>query len=1023
VREPAADLFGKKWHGIYADTGQGTPEGWTHDEGAEESTARWWPNGFPGPSFCGLEFAKALGAGQELHFRLLDDKVGHSVTFKVAYNSPTEYFCALVENEEDLWTGFVLVVEGDTFYFSVEEGTNGVQAWRQTGAGSPEAFGQGTLAAIYSSFGKAVSLILQGAGAFRGKNFRAGSLNPEPPIEEKTVSSMAVALNANWAGDEAAADVSKAVSLARYETEIGTEMLEGLLAAGLKVHLVFAGPYNEGGVSALDPDEWVADTLAFYEANVTPDRAPIVEVLNEPGGSWFWGEEAQSPTNALAYRALIQKAYEAFHTRYGDDAPKIIGSVEGSDGLTLGEEWWTPECAAFVDGIVVHPYGGTGEKAESALGNRTRVEEAYELTGMPVYITEVGWPTAVEEEPTGDSLQWTEDEQAANIKSFLAWARGTRYVAEAVVFTFHDFGTQTWYGVVRLDGSHKPAYDVIRAFAFAPSCRIAVTQEYPPDKLAWRVDPPQGAPSRWAADEALAENVCEDIQLADDMPGGDKEGTCVLARNPRTPWPDLTPYSNCSVYGPGVEEVGCYRLDKAPESDGDRMAISPAAVGWRNALEDDKAIIGPGFIDRDLSKWAAAAAGLRVALPSWNTSATPNVIPDASGLPAISMTSQGEIANIFWGLFYDSLGVRVGGLSGTLERVGVGTHASDANVSAGVFGHDDDLGNGGVELLSDISGGGDFSTAVPDKRVVDLWMLYANGPAGAVGVEYGFRLKNLIVTGPHGLAPQGAFPRVGFTASQMLGYAIPEYTPLIADPEDLEDSGYIIEQAWFSDPGPISQVVQELTKYELLDWFVFGGKRFQMRFPGTYGRRWQAYAGPSGLQEQGLDASRLWQRIVVSYQDVDGSTRTVGPPGSGAMVEDAGLEISDPDHPAVKAAEAYGPNFNRKELLGLKGISSPSRAIEAGERWLAEANLLSRSGSCTLSGYVMDDRGIYRPVSQVRAGDLIRFPDAGDTSYRKVVQRNYAHSNRTTSLALDAPAEGIAALLERMQADIQSLGL
>ena len=45
---------------------------------------------------------------------------------------------------------------------------------------------------------------------------------------------------------------------------------------------------------------------------------------------------------------------------------------------------------------------------------------------------------------------------------------------------------------------------------------------------------------------------------------------------------------------------------------------------------------------------------------------------------------------------------------------------------------------------------------------------------------------------------------------------------------------------------------------------------------------------------------RLYESVIVQYQDVDGSTRTVGPPGSGANVEDAGLADDDTDNPAVR---------------------------------------------------------------------------------------------------------------------------
>lgn len=61
-------------------------------------------------------------------------------------------------------------------------------------------------------------------------------------------------------------------------------------------------------------------------------------------------------------------------------------------------------------------------------------------------LDEVGWPTAVGQSSTGDSLQWSESEQASSITNFIAWASGTGYVAEVVYFNYHDYGTNDWYG-------------------------------------------------------------------------------------------------------------------------------------------------------------------------------------------------------------------------------------------------------------------------------------------------------------------------------------------------------------------------------------------------------------------------------------------------------------------------------------------------------------------------------------------------------------------------------------------------
>lgn len=291
---------------------------------------------------------------------------------------------------------------------------------------------------------------------------------PEPapaPAPEPGTSGMLVGLDAGNYGSGGATEVAGAVNTVRYDTERGTSALAAYKKAGLKVQLLFPGPYDTGGVCALDAGSWASDTLGYYRANTTPAQSPVIEALNEPGGTWFWGPNAASSANAVCYRNLLKATYNAFHAEYGSAAPKILGTLDGSNGLSFGKAWVTSDWATYVDGFIVHPYGGTGSRTSSALGNHALIESAHNLTNGPVYVTEVGWPTAVGQSATGDSLQWSEADQATNITNFIAWCHGTGYVSEVVYFNYRDYGTNMWYGVLRSDGSRKPAYSALREAA------------------------------------------------------------------------------------------------------------------------------------------------------------------------------------------------------------------------------------------------------------------------------------------------------------------------------------------------------------------------------------------------------------------------------------------------------------------------------------------------------------------------------------------------------------------------------
>jgi hypothetical protein len=554
--------------------------------------------------------------------------------------------------------------------------------------------------------------------------------------------------------------------------------------------------------------------------------------------------------------------------------------------------------------------------------------------------------------------------------------------------------------------------------------QIAVIQEPPPDHLAVTVkDPATGQTvARWAEDEISLSNILSGIHKSGEMPGGHKELTGILSRDPRIDWPDLEVYNEVVLSQAGGENVWEGRLDKAPEVDGQRMAIEPAAVGHSRALEDRKGIIGPGFIDCDLSKWGGPSTQRQV-----DTQTIFNRVEDgtvgAGGqeagevTPGISMSwpqlLEGEDYAQTW---YNSGGVPIGKLRFDIAFIG----GIGENWVFQPFLSLDDLGlasydAGPVFVSTNASNQGVAATGI--RKYALLEGRYTGIAEGSFKSLMQWRTPKVL--GNSGLTPQGEWPEIGFTAKQMLQYAIPLYTYLQATDESIEDDGYVIPQAWFSEPGEMATVVKELTKYGLLDWFVLNGKLFELRKPGSYGRKWQAYAGPSELQEAGIDGTRLWRTIIVRWQDVDGSSKTAGPLGSGTTVESAGLEITDPNHPAVMAGIA------REDILDLQGISERKFAIEVGERWLKEANETSHSGQATLRGYVLDDKGIFRPVAQVMPGDQIRFSDAGSggTGYRKIVQVDYDHDQRSCQVTLDAPKESIQALLERYRAQLSAMGI
>ncbi len=259
-----------------------------------------------------------------------------------------------------------------------------------------------------------------------------------------------------------ASDVSGAASYVRVNSQ---SSVPGYIAAGLHVIDLLLDE-NSAGVSGLNATEYAAKAVAAVKAN--PKMAAL-EVLNEPGNEWgAMGPNAGSAANAAAYDHLLKVVHEALVASFGTDYPPVLASYDGGEGpTTWGQEMWAaePNVGNYINGITLHSYGGTSNRTHSALGDRAMIEAAHaQHPDIPIYITEVGWPTAVGQPATGDSLQWTEAEQAQNITNFVNWAKGTGYIQDVTIFNYRDYGSNDYYGIETAGGAHKLSYTALAAF-------------------------------------------------------------------------------------------------------------------------------------------------------------------------------------------------------------------------------------------------------------------------------------------------------------------------------------------------------------------------------------------------------------------------------------------------------------------------------------------------------------------------------------------------------------------------------
>lgn len=278
-----------------------------------------------------------------------------------------------------------------------------------------------------------------------------------------------VGINAGgWSARREVRDIRRLGKLVRLDTPSGS--LRRYESHGIAVIADMAGPYGSGGVGELDVSSYVARDVALVRRN---PHLFALETLNEPGGQWFWGRDAESSANREAYGRLVIAVHEALVREFGSRRPLQLCSADG--GHSSSDAWlggWSRVAGAVeaCDELTNHPYGGNGDRSQASRGNRRLVEETIALAHKPVAITEVGFPTSG---PTADSLAYTEREQAKAVFDFITWARARApAVALVTVYGYRDATLGGGYGVELHSGVRKLAYSALHSAVAGLPCPV-----------------------------------------------------------------------------------------------------------------------------------------------------------------------------------------------------------------------------------------------------------------------------------------------------------------------------------------------------------------------------------------------------------------------------------------------------------------------------------------------------------------------------------------------------------------------
>jgi hypothetical protein len=542
-------------------------------------------------------------------------------------------------------------------------------------------------------------------------------------------------------------------------------------------------------------------------------------------------------------------------------------------------------------------------------------------------------------------------------------------------------------------------------------------RERPPTDLHVTIDTPDGNHYRWAPDAHKAENVSGGVSFSTTMPGGFDTGQVTLARDPAIDYQDLGELSTLRFRGAGGVIAGEYRLESSPRTSGDSMQIQPGLVGWQSHLDDDSSA-SMVFVDISLQHWTGPSVARQNVLEgaSIAPSGTSDIELDPSGDPALTTFITGAWAGKTRSeAWYDAGSANLIGKMYYSFTASAGVSPFDTNWSILLLTSSDDVGTGfnvTSNLLTVPSGYFTPTTPYGNAAVIQDYAV----AAGTDSVDYKIFWGPLVVYGNHGLALSGPDP-AGVLSSDVEAFAVGKWAPQIkfttGSNGTIQPSTFVIPQLAFYTPTTSSDMIKTATQFELRPWAVWEGPTYYSNAYGALSavnHRWLARSTECKLQAAGPQIQNLFNGVIATFQDAAGTTRYVGPPGSGADVEDASLLDTDPENPANELGiRRWGPT----PPLSL-GLASSDSAIALGQAYLQQQLELNQAGQASHVGYIQEAAtGVLFPAWAMRAGDQVSYVDASDRGFRKIVSTSYDDASRTNSIQLDSPPETMSALLLR----------
>ncbi len=553
-----------------------------------------------------------------------------------------------------------------------------------------------------------------------------------------------------------------------------------------------------------------------------------------------------------------------------------------------------------------------------------------------------------------------------------------------------------------------------------PSARVV--NEPVDDRLFVKLIHADGSTTRWGGDEPDASGIPKGISFSTSAPGGFRDASFILQRDPRRDWPDLELVDEIIIYG-RTKPLGRNAFEGQtahfPSEFGDGFNIGVKAVGNQALLSENEAFRAL-YVKLGFEGWEDPPLARREFIANFGF--PQGKIPVSTGPdglvwdPPKESLPTNEDAEV---VCASPAGLKIAKVGYRGNRKGDWSPFE----SPILFGHENEAfpAEGSQEVGLTLDGAAHVASFSSAVRYAMLRARVSSTTIPAAGVQQAY--DRLARYGDHGLPLreiEGTLP--GLYAHDVLPHMLETGAPDLnfkvgADGTIMPNTSFAIPDLAFLEEGTVKAAIEKLNAYFLNNWAVWEAKQFFWRPWDPDRLTWKAsIAGGAHWSPAGRQSETLLNGVIVTYTDVAGVSRTAGPPGSGSDYEDTSLLDPDPNNPYTRRGR------RRWGVLSVGfPLAYPQTAFQVGAVYMAERRLPQRSGTLTIrpksEGHIPEIQHPTMgplPIWALRSEDYVELSDWPEPEPFRVIETpHYDADFKILTAQLDTSSSRLSAILER----------